>query len=115
MTVNKANGKKAATIAYLTIIGTIIAYFINFDSKNKFAYFHIRQALGLYLTLLLIGYFVGYFDTWMISVPFYLFFIILWFYGFLSALNGTVKPVPLVGEFYQKTFSIIGESDTTPN
>ena len=32
-------GKTAAIVAYLTIIGTIIAYFMNSDSKNTFAAF----------------------------------------------------------------------------
>ncbi len=109
-TSNTSNGKTAAFVAYLTIIGTIIAFFINFDDKNKFAYFHIRQALGLYITFFILAYFVGYFDSWLISGPFYVFFIMLWFYGFTSALSGTTKPVPLLGEHYQKLFNMIGEN-----
>ena len=41
-------GKNIAVISYLTIFGTIIAYFLNGDKKNEFASFHIRQALGLW-------------------------------------------------------------------
>lgn len=109
MTTSNNNGKTAATIAYLTIIGTIIAFFLNFDYKNKFAYFHIRQALGLYITFFIVAYFIGYFDSLMISIAFYLFFFVLWVYGFSSAISNKSTPIPLLGKHYQKLFSMIGE------
>ncbi len=34
-------GKTIAIIAYLTFIGTIIAYFMNSENRNQFASFHI--------------------------------------------------------------------------
>lgn len=97
-------GKKAAIVAYLTIFGTIIAFFINFDEKKEFAFFHIRQSLGLWGLFFLVSAFVGYFDSLMISGAFYVSFIILWFFGFMSALNGKANPVPLVGEKIQEIF-----------
>ncbi len=106
---NNNNGKTAAIVAYLTVFGTIIAFFLNFDIKNRFAYFHIRQALGLYTTFFFLSFFIGYFDSWMISSAFYLFFIILWGYGFVSALNNSSTPVPLLGKYYQKIFNMIGD------
>jgi len=109
MNTKNNKGKTAATVAYLTIFGTIIAFFLNFDNRDKFAYFHIRQALGLFATFFLISFFIGYFDSLMISGAFYLFFIVLWFYGFMSALNNSTTPVPLLGEYYQKLFKIVGE------
>lgn len=97
-------GKNAAIVAYLTIIGAVIAIFMNSENKSNFASFHIRQALGIFLTFFALGYIIGYFDNWMISGAFYLFFFILWIYGFLGALNGETKKVPLVGDFYQNLF-----------
>lgn len=96
--------KNAAIVAYLTIIGAVIAIFMNNENKSAFASFHIRQALGIFLTFFLLGYPIGYFDSWMISSAFYIFFFILWIYGFLAALNGEEKKVPLVGDFYQNLF-----------
>ncbi|RXR32549.1 hypothetical protein EQG68_06905 [Flavobacterium piscinae] len=96
--------KNAAIVAYLTIIGAVIAIFMNNENKSAFASFHIRQALGIFLTFFLLGYPIGYFDSWMISSAFYVFFFILWIYGFLGALNGEEKKVPLVGDFYQNLF-----------
>jgi uncharacterized membrane protein len=99
--------KNAAIVAYLTIIGAIIAIFMNNENKNSFASFHIRQALGIFLTFFALGYPIGYFDNWMISSAFYVFFFILWIYGFMGALNGEEKKVPLVGDFYQNVFKSI--------
>lgn len=96
--------KNAAIVAYLTIIGAVIAIFMNNENKSAFASFHIRQALGIFLTFFVLGYPIGYFDSWMISSAFYIFFFILWIYGFLGALNGEEKKVPLVGDFYQNLF-----------
>lgn len=96
--------KNAAIVAYLTIIGTVIAIFMNNENKSSFASFHIRQALGIFLTFFALGYPVGYFDSWMISSAFYIFFFILWIYGFMGALNNEEKKVPLLGDFYQNIF-----------
>ncbi len=96
--------KNAAIVAYLTIIGAVIAIFMNSESKSTFVSFHIRQALGIFITFFALGYLIGYFDSWMISSAFYLFFFILWIYGFMGALNGQQKSIPLLGEFYQKLF-----------
>ena len=97
-------GKQTAIVSYLTIIGTIIAIFMNSENKNAFASFHIRQALGIFLTFFLLGYPVGYFDSWMVSASFWTFIFILWLFGFMNALNGEQKPVSFLGDFYQKLF-----------
>ena len=97
-------GKQIAIVSYLTIIGTIIAIFMNSENKNAFASFHIRQALGIFLTFFLLGYPVGYFDSWMVSASFWTFIFILWLFGFMNALNGEQKTVPFLGEFYQNLF-----------
>ncbi|HMQ43887.1 hypothetical protein [Mariniflexile maritimum] len=101
-------GRKHAIISYITIFGTIIAFYLNNDSKNVFASFHIRQALGLWLTFFALGYMVGIFDSWFISSGFYLFFAVLFIFGFVSALNKKMQAVPLVGAFYQKIFANLG-------
>lgn len=97
-------GKQIAIVSYLTIIGSIIAIFMNNETKNSFASFHIRQALGIFIMFFLLGYPIGYFDNWMVTSSFWLFIFILWLFGFLSALNGEQKPVPFLGDFFQKLF-----------
>ena len=51
-TVNE--GKTMAIIAYVTVIGTIIAYFMNKDKNNSFAEFHIKQGWRLFIFGLII-------------------------------------------------------------
>ena len=97
-------GKNIATISYLTLIGTVIAILMNNDTKSEFASFHIRQALGIFLTFFLLGYFIGYFDSWMITSAFWVFIFALWIYGFIGALNGEKKEMPIVGKFFQNIF-----------
>ena len=98
-------GKNTAIVSYFTIIGSIVAIFMNQDeNKSEFASFHIRQAIGIFLTFFLLGYPIGYFDSWMITSSFWVFIFILWIYGFLGVLSGEKRMVPLVGEFYQKMF-----------
>ena len=101
-------GKNAAIVSYLTILGAIIAIFMNQDeNRSEFASFHNRQALGIFLTFFLLGYPIGYFDSWMVSASFWVFIFILWVYGFITCLNNETKMVPFLGEFYQKAFKSI--------
>ena len=102
-------GRNNAIISYITIFGTIIAYYLNNENKSVFASFHIRQALGLWLTFFALGYIVGSFDSWLITTGFYIFFAVLFIYGFTNALSKKAEPVPLVGAFYQKIFSNLGK------
>lgn len=102
---NLDKSKNTAIIAYLTIIGAVIAIFMNQEeNKSEFGSFHIRQALGLFLSFFLLGYFVGYANSWMATSAFYLFYFILWIYGFIGALQGQKRVLPLVGDFFQSLF-----------
>ncbi len=101
------SGKSAAIVAYITIVGTIIAYFMNNESKNPFASFHIRQALGINITFYVLGALVSIFDSWMISIAFYVFVLILWVYGLINAIQGVQREVPILGHYFQKWFSTI--------
>lgn len=100
-------GKTIAIVSHLSIIGTIIAIVMNGDKKNTFATFHIRQTLGVFLLFFALGYPVGLFDDWMISSSLYIFIFILWAYSFVSALQGQMNLIPLLGSFFQKFFKNI--------
>ncbi|HEA29965.1 MAG TPA: hypothetical protein ENH91_08220 [Leeuwenhoekiella sp.] len=104
---NLKSGKLIAVVAYATIIGTIIAIFMNLERKNAFARFHIRQAFGIFILFYLFGILVSNFDSWFISMPFFLFFAVLWGFGLLNAIQGVAKPIPLVGEKFQEWFTFI--------
>jgi uncharacterized membrane protein len=100
-------GKTIAITSYILGIGVLIAMSMNAEDKNSFASFHIRQGLGLTLTFISLGLIISNFDSLMISTPMWICISVLWAYGLFSAINGETKPVPLVGNLYQKWFSSI--------
>ena len=101
-------GKTLALVSYIWLIGIVIAYYSNNDKKNPFVYFHVRQSLGLWLSLWAIGLVISNFDMIALSIAFWLFFGVLFIYAFATASSGKVYPVPLVGKFYQKIFAKLG-------
>jgi len=104
-------GRKNAIISYITLIGVIIAYYMNNEEENKstFASFHIRQSLGLWLTLIIINLsIVSKFDIVMLRASVYTFFSVLYIYALSNAISGNAQTVPLVGKLYQKIFANLG-------
>ena len=100
-------GKTLAIVSYITLLGTLVAFFLNKDKGNPFTAFHTRQALGLWLMQMILGYVISGFDSWMITYSFWIFFVILFIYGIIGALTGKLNEVPLVGPFFQKIFASI--------
>lgn len=101
-------GKNIAIIAYITLIGLIIAFVQNGEKKNSFAAYHIRQSLGLICTsfalaLVNIIPILG----WIVSILGVIFIMVLWVIGLLNAVNGKEKPIPVLGNLYNKWFQNI--------
>lgn len=99
------DGKTIAIVAYLTLIGLIVAYVLNTDKKDVFASFHIRQSLGLGvigLGLMVLGMvpILG----WLISFFGSLFLLFLWIMGLLNAINAKQQPVPILGKRFMEWF-----------
>ena len=101
-------GKTLAVVSYFTLIGTLIAFFLNKDKGNTFTSFHIRQALGLWLLQMVLGFVVSGFDSWMVTNAFWIFFVVLFIYGVLGAFSGKKNAVPIIGDFFQKIFASLG-------
>ena len=100
-------GKIAAITSYVLVVGVLIAMSMNSENKNSFASFHIRQALGISLTFISLGLIISNFDSLMISAPMWISVSVLWSYGIFSAINGNTKPMPLLGNYFQKWFKSI--------
>ncbi|TDE04042.1 hypothetical protein [Flavobacterium hiemivividum] len=100
-------GKTAAITSYILGIGVFIAMSMNSEDKNTFASFHIRQGLGITLTFISLGLIISNFNSLLISAPMWICVSVLWSYGIFSAIKGETKPMPLVGELFQKWFSNI--------
>ncbi len=100
-------GKTTAIISYLTLVGAIIAIFMNNEPKHEFAKFHIRQAFGIHL---LFHAFAILSNVWGGEFGFYglyLCYIILWMYGFIGALSNKKQEIPVLGAYFQKWFTFI--------
>ena len=105
---NVNEGKNIAIIAYITLIGLIIAFVMNNEKKNSFAAYHIRQSLGLICT----GFALGLVNIipilgWVIAIFGTIILICLWIFGILNAINEKKQPIPLVGKLYNKWFENI--------
>lgn len=100
------NGKTIAIIAYITLIGLIVAFVMNNEKKLPFAQYHIRQSLGLMLTGVCL-WIVGIVPIlgWIISILGMFVMIFMWIMGLINALNNKQKPIPLLGKQYEKWFA----------
>jgi uncharacterized membrane protein len=97
-------GKTAAIISYITIFGTIIAFFMNNSKKNSFTSFHIRQMIGIFLLTMINKYIVYDFLGTTSSYVVFILIAILWVIGFIGATKGEEKLVPYVGQQFQTWF-----------
>lgn len=106
--------KTISWVSYITIVGWIIAIvsYNGSQDKSSLARFHLRQSLGLFLTvvaiyiaIMMFAMFIGILATILSLLN--LGVLVLWVIGLISAVNGEEKPVPVLGDFYQKTLTFI--------
>ena len=110
------DGKAAGIVSYFFIIGWLIAYFALHHSKTGLGSYQLRQTLLFHIisTLVVAALDVIFFyllftpDYWAASALNWLArtsIIALWIFGFLGAINGEKKPMPLIGKKAQSMFS----------
>ncbi len=94
-----SNAKLVGVLSYVTIIGWIVAILLHSNNRSEFGAYHLRQSLGLFLTGLILGWipWIGWL-LWMVLVAFLI-------VGLIYAIQEEMKPVPIVGEFYQSALS----------
>lgn len=99
-------GKTVAIVAYLTLVGLIIAFILNSEKKNAFAKYHIGQSLGLCLTGLGLGV-IGMIPIlgWIINILGFFILVYMWIMGLMNAINGRKKAIPILGKKYEEWFS----------
>ncbi|MDT0294600.1 DUF4870 domain-containing protein [Mesonia ostreae] len=100
--------KNIAIIAYITVIGLIIAFIMNNEKKAVFPTYHIKQSLGIALTGLAL-FVVGMIPVlgWIVSFLGSLGLLYLWITGLMNAINGRQVPVPWLGEKFEEWFKNI--------
>lgn len=102
-----------AILSYITIIGFIIAIVMHSSKKTALGAYHLRQTLGLFISAVVLWFacmiiaFIPFVNLTMVlvgpAVAIGLF--VLWIMGLIAAVNGQQKPMPVVGEHYQKWFA----------
>lgn len=110
-----AKGKTNAILAYCTPIGWIISIIMHSSAKSKFAAFHIRQGLGLWIIAIGIGiltmmlYMLLGYRMWFLITGFRaivnLGILALAIMGLMNANNGKQVGIPVLGETFNKMFS----------
>lgn len=103
---NNAVNNTVAVVAYITLIGFIIALIMNQNNKNELGSFHLREMLGLILFGVGI-YIVGMIP--FIGFPLYVIgalgLFVFWILGLINAVNKEKKLLPLIGDLFQKWFA----------
>lgn len=99
------DARTVAVIAYLTIIGLIIAFLLNNEKKDAFASYHIKQSLGLTVASLAL-FVIGMLPIlgWIISFLGSILLLVLWIMGLINAANHKKEPVPLLGKYFEDWF-----------
>jgi len=107
------NGKTTAIVAYITIIGWLIAYFsMHQNNKTSLGSYHLRQTLLLFICSIIYQIIVMVVTMAVPAVGTILSiaslaFLVLWVIGLIAAVNGQEKPMPLIGEKAQELFKNI--------
>lgn len=108
--------KTIAMLAYITLIGWLIAWFRykNSNDKNELAAFHLGQGLGLVIVSFVLGIIVSIVAAvlpfiadilWVVGiVP-----LVLAVLGVITAANEVNKPLPLIGIFFTQKFSFLNK------
>lgn len=93
--------KVIAVMSYLTLFGWLIAMFLYGQQKSDFARFHLRQGLGLIITVALLTLIplIG----WFISIGLCL----VWLVCLYQAIMGNKYTLPVLGHFFQKHLDFI--------
>lgn len=102
--------RTVAILAYITIIGFIVAIVMHNGKKTALGAFHLRQVLGLFVTGVAFGLCVILLAFipiigWLAIMLGWLSLLVLVIMGLIGAATGQQKPVPVLGEHYQKWFA----------
>ncbi len=108
------SNKAIGIVAYITIIGWIIAFvlFKGKEDRSQQAAFHLEQSLGLIIVAVAVAIIgnilvaiAGIFSLLLLVVNIGI--IVLWVLGLLNAINEKQEPIPLIGPLFQGKLTFI--------
>ncbi|MCR9182934.1 MAG: hypothetical protein NXH73_08405 [Flavobacteriaceae bacterium] len=101
------DGKTIGIIAYITLIGWVVAFIMNSSKKNEYANFHLRQMFGLVLLSIAISVLTMAVNLGLFGTILSVLLLVLWVVGFVGAIQGEKKLIPIIGENFQEWFQFI--------
>lgn len=107
---SSSEDKTVAIVSYLTLIGFIVAVVLHGNKKTDLGAFHLRQTLGIFLTGVccwFVNIILAFIPIigWLAIFAIWIGLLVFWLMGLIAAASGQKKPVPLLGEHYQKWFA----------
>jgi|TARA_B110000438_G_scaffold291490_1_gene328503 hypothetical protein len=88
-----------AIVAYITIIGFIVAIVLHTQKKTLLGAYHLRQMMGLLLLS------IGFTFIPIVNLFAWVFSLVLWVFGLMNAVNKKQEPVPLLGSWFKGAFT----------
>ena len=96
---NQAN--LVGILSYITIIGWVIALLIHLNEKTSLGGFHLRQALLIYISMMVVSWIpmIG----WVLNIILMVFLLM----GIVYAVQGKEEQLPVIGPLAQDWFKSI--------
>lgn len=98
------NSKTVAILSYITLLGWIIALVMHNSNKSEFGAFHLRQSLGIIIVSIGAAIVSSFIGIYILSVIVQIAIIVYWVLGFIGAVQGEKKLVPVLGAQFQDWF-----------
>lgn len=97
--------KTVAILAYITLVGFIIAIVMHGSKKTALGAFHLRQMLGI-IVLGFASYILIFIPIlgWITMAVLGVCNLIMWIMGLIAAASGEMKPAPIFGAKFQQWF-----------
>lgn len=90
---------------FLTVIGFIIVLLAKKD--NKYAMYYAKQGLVLFIAWVIVwvvAIVLAFIPIlgWFVIILLYICILVLWVIGWINALSGKEKPIPIIGKYAEK-------------
>ena len=90
---------------FLSIIGFLIVILAKKD--DKYAMYYAKQGLVLFIAYIVVwiaSVILAFIPVigWIIALILWILVVVLWLVGWISALTGVEKPIPIIGKFAEK-------------
>ncbi|MEI6144504.1 MAG: hypothetical protein WCG99_01865 [Candidatus Berkelbacteria bacterium] len=90
---------KQKLIAFMSYLGVLLFFPLNFFKKDEFAHYHAKQGVVMFILAIAVAF------TFWIPVAgwvFLLAYLVIWVTGIINVFTGKSEPVPVVGRIAER-------------